>query len=418
MAHIEDRWYRTQDGKRTPTLLCGRGLRYRVRYTDPDGRERSKSFPDRDRRAAEAFLVTVEADKLRGSYIDPRAGRITLRRYASDWLAAQTFDESTREATESRLRVHVYPHLGDRGLGAIRPSHVQAWDRALQQQNVAPTYRRVLFANLSAIFAAAVDDERIAKNPCRAASVKPPRLVARKVTPWSREQVLQAHGALPRRYRVAATLAAGCGLRQGEVFGLAVDDVEFLGRTLHVVRQVKIVRGQLAFALPKGRKTRDVPLPDTVTTELAAHIAAFPPLAVTLPWETPRGNPSTALLVLYSRERTALNRRYFNSHVWKAALAAAGIQPSRDNGMHALRHFYASVLLDAGESVKALSEYLGHSDPGFTLRTYTHLLPTVSSGRGRPSTARSRVLQRRPTACPRPRSETEQCFRWSPACEP
>src|SRR5919197_3588438 len=142
MAHIEDRWYRVQDGKRMPTPLCGRGLRYRVRYTDPDGRERSKSFPDRDRRAAEAFLVTVEAYKLRGSYIDPQAGRITLCRYARDWLAAQTFDESTREATESRLRVHVYPHLGDRGLGAIRPSHVQAWDRALQQQNVAPTYRR------------------------------------------------------------------------------------------------------------------------------------------------------------------------------------------------------------------------------------------------------------------------------------
>jgi hypothetical protein len=124
MAHIEDRWYRVQDGNRVPTPLCGRGLRYRVRYTDPDGHERSKSFPDRDKRAAEAFLVTVEADKLRGSYIDPQAGRISLRRYASDWLAGQTFDESTREATESRLRVHVYPYLGDRGLSGIRPSHV------------------------------------------------------------------------------------------------------------------------------------------------------------------------------------------------------------------------------------------------------------------------------------------------------
>jgi integrase len=44
-------------------------------------------------------------------------------------------------------------------------------------------------------------------------------------------------------------------------------------------------------------------------------------------------------------------------------------------GAHALRHFHASVLLDAGGSTKALSEYLGHSDSGFTLRTYTHLLP-------------------------------------------
>lgn len=50
--------------------------------------------------------------------------------------------------------------------------------------------------------------------------------------------------------------------------------------------------------------------------------------------------------------------------------------------MHALRHHYASVLLDAGETVVALSSYLGHHDPGFTLRTYTHLMPT-SEGRTR-----------------------------------
>lgn len=52
------------------------------------------------------------------------------------------------------------------------------------------------------------------------------------------------------------------------------------------------------------------------------------------------------------------------------------LQAAPDDGMHALRHAYASVLLDAGESIKTLSEYLGHSDPGFTLRTYTHLLPS------------------------------------------
>jgi integrase len=64
-----------------------------------------------------------------------------------------------------------------------------------------------------------------------------------------------------------------------------------------------------------------------------------------------------------------MDRNHFNAYVWKTAvwktaLAASGIEPSRANGMHALRHFYVSVLLDAGESIKALSEYLGHSDPG------------------------------------------------------
>ena len=68
-----------------------------------------------------------------------------------------------------------------------------------------------------------------------------------------------------------------------------------------------------------------------------------------------------------TRERSALNRNYFNSHVWKPALAKAGVKASRENGMHALRHWFASVLLDAGESIRAVSEHLGHSDPGFTL---------------------------------------------------
>ena len=71
-----------------------------------------------------------------------------------------------------------------------------------------------------------------------------------------------------------------------------------------------------------------------------------------------------------------MNRNAFNRSAWRPALTAAGMPGGRANGMHALRHFYASVLLDAGESVKALSEYLGHHDPGFTLRTYTHLMPS------------------------------------------
>ncbi len=43
--------------------------------------------------------------------------------------------------------------------------------------------------------------------------------------------------------------------------------------------------------------------------------------------------------------------------------------------VHALRHHYASVLLENGVSIRAVSEYLGHHDPGFTQRTYAHLMP-------------------------------------------
>jgi integrase len=80
--------------------------------------------------------------------------------------------------------------------------------------------------------------------------------------------------------------------------------------------------------------------------------------------------------VFTSRERRPLNRNYINIQVWKKALRTAGVEPSRTNGMHALRHYCASALLEAGVSIRAVSEYLGHADPGFTLRIYAHLMPT------------------------------------------
>ncbi len=76
-----------------------------------------------------------------------------------------------------------------------------------------------------------------------------------------------------------------------------------------------------------------------------------------------------------SREAAELRLRlHAASHLGQRELRS--IKPSRANGMHALRHCYASVLIDAGESVRAVADYLGHSDPGFTLRVYAHLFPS------------------------------------------
>lgn len=52
------------------------------------------------------------------------------------------------------------------------------------------------------------------------------------------------------------------------------------------------------------------------------------------------------------------------------------MEPGRQNGTHALRTYFASVLLDAGESIGAVADYLDHADPGITLRTYAHMMPT------------------------------------------
>lgn len=379
-GHIEDRWYKTvagPDGQKIKVKKArhGIGKRYRARYISPDGIERSESFRDGEKRKAETWLSGIEADMSRGQYIDPTAGKISFENYATAWLASLTIDPSSLQHTELRLRLHAFPHIGPRSMNACQPVDIRGWARTLQDAGLAASYQRVIFANVSAVFTAAVDDGIIARNPCRARSVRAPRADQRRIAPWPADRVFSVQDALPERYRIAVDLAGGCGLRQGEVFGLAVDDLDFLDGVVRVVRQVKILDSRLVFAPPKGGKERDVPLPDSVAEALSAHITAHPPVDVTLPWRTPSGEPVTAQLLLYSRERKAMNRNYFNSYLWKPALRAADVEPVRQNGIHALRHFYASVLLDAGENVKALAEYLGHSDPGFTLRTYTHLMP-------------------------------------------
>jgi hypothetical protein len=71
------------------------------------------------KRQAEAFLVSVEADKLRGAYVDPQAGRIAFAVYAERWLKDRSFDESTRETTEYKVRKHL-----------IRSSGTARWRRS------------------------------------------------------------------------------------------------------------------------------------------------------------------------------------------------------------------------------------------------------------------------------------------------
>ena len=389
-GHIQDRWYRTEtgtDGKthKVKTERYGVGLRYRARYIGPDGTERSKSFPDKQKRLAETWLTNTEADMSRGQYIDPKAARTTFREYTERWLASLTTDLTSRAAVEGRLRLHALPYLGTRPIGSFQPEHIRDWNRQLEEVVASAQYRRLIFDAVSSVLNAAVDDRLLASNPCRARSVKAPRPTPTRVHPWSAEQVFSVRAGLLDRYRAMIDVGAGCGLRQGEIFGLAVDNIGDLG-WLYVRQQVKKVRGKLVFAPPKRGKLRDVPIDPQVSAALAEHIQHFPPVDVTLPWLTPTGPKVTHRLVFTSSTGTALWSNGFNDERWKPALASAGIIPvpekgkrhaaAREHGMHALRHFYASVLLDAGENIKALSLYLGHSDPGFTLRVYTHLMPS------------------------------------------
>lgn len=145
MAHIEDRWERDVDGQRVRTDRYGRGDRWRARWLDPDGQERSRSFARKI--DAERFLAGVESDKSRGLYVDPSAGRVTLAEYARQWQAAQVHRASTIDTFDSHLRNHILPVLGNQPIAAITRSEVQAFVKGRSQQ-LAPSTTATVYAVL------------------------------------------------------------------------------------------------------------------------------------------------------------------------------------------------------------------------------------------------------------------------------
>jgi integrase len=125
-----------------------------------------------------------------------------------------------------------------------------------------------------------------------------------------------------------------------------VGAIDFLRRTLRVDQQLVLLPGGEPYvAAPKTPASyRTLPLPQVVVDALATHLATGRPL-----------------------------RRTRFSDVWRAAAAAAGIGDGVT--FHDLRHYYASLLIRHGESVKVVQKRLGHKSAVETLDTYSHLWP-------------------------------------------
>ncbi|WP_231929251.1 site-specific integrase [Micromonospora inositola] len=182
---------------------------------------------------------------------------------------------------------------------------------------------------------------------------------------------------LPARLAATVYLAAGCGLRMGEILGLEMDDIDFDAREVHVRRQLKVLKGRQPFLGPVKTNTsaRTVELPEVVAVALRQHLADGCD-AVEVDDDTDRRRPvrRAARLLFRGVGGEPVNAATF-SRTWATAREAVGL-PARW-GIHGLRHYYATVLIHAGASVKTVQLSLGHSTPTVTLNIYVHEWPDV-----------------------------------------
>ena len=326
---------------------------YRPRFRDASGKEHARHF--KRKVDAQRWLDEMTAAMVTGQYVDPAAGRVTFREYAERWRATQVHRPTTAAHVETMLRRHVYPSLGDKRLGSVLPSDIQSLVKQLSL-DLAPATVGVVHRILAGIFKAAVRDRRIVASPCE--GTKLPKVHRQRIEPMTFEAVEALTAAMPERYRALVTLAAGTGLRQGEIFGLTVDRIDFLRRQLTVDRQLVTMPDRAPYLAPPKTQAsvRVVPLPQVVIDAVAAHLATWP--TDQFVFSTELGDP--------------IRRTAFSERIWRPALKRAGLSGVT---MHGLRHFYASLLIRHGESVKTVQARLGHASAAETLDTYNHLWP-------------------------------------------
>jgi integrase len=340
---------------------------YRVRYRKPDGRQTDKRGFATKRDAA-AYAATVETSKLRGEYVAPSVGRVTVGELGQAWLARQaaTMRPSGYRSYESLYRTHVAPRWAHTAIADVRHTDVQAWVAALDRS--AATVRTT-YTLLSMILADAVRDRLLASNP--AAGVKLPAKSKRRKAYLTAAQLSRLADE-SGRYRSLVLLLGLCGLRWGEAAALTVAGVDFLRRRVHLHRNAVAVGPAVVVGPLKTHEDRTVALPQVVIDALA--VTARGKGRDELLWPAPSGGylrpPGTPTTWL--------------AYAVRRCMAADPTFPRIT--AHSLRHTAASLAISAGAHVKVVQRMLGHASAAMTLDTYADLfdadLDTVAENVG------------------------------------
>ena len=329
----------------------GNGSAYVARWRDPDGRQRKKTFAKQG--DAKRHLAVIDADLARGVYVDIH-NRATVAEYARSWAANQHHRPNTKIRVESLIRCHLDgTRLGSRPIARVTPSEAQSWATG-RAAVLAPSSVRLVVKTVSAIFAAAVADHIRAENPLDRVRLAAPKKAA--PTALSLEQVAALIEATREPYRTAVLLQAQTGMRVGELLATRLDTLNLLRRELRVTDQVDPRTRELV-DLKTESSHRTLPLATESCEALARYLATHQP------------GPSGLLFCAQGRP--------WSRAAYGAALAQAGVRAGLDTSVtsHSLRHHFASLLLEHGQSVVAVARLLGHDDNGATLlRTYAHVI--------------------------------------------
>ncbi len=362
-------------------------------------------------RAAEKKLRELIEQKDGGRLARP--DHRTLGEYLDWWIAnvaAVRVRASTLASYKLIVGTYLKPELESVRLDRLLPDHVQELVRKLTERGLAPRTVRYAVALLNGVLRRACKDRTLSRNPLE--DVELPRQPRRE---------LQVPGGVARA-RLLAELQADTlwplwcvflttGLRPGEALGLKWNDLDYGAGVLTVQRSLSRLKGGTwELTEPKtAQGRRRLPLPVETLAVLRAYQARqaherekytdfaedrgfvfADPIGRPLEWSNVRHRHfaralrravmTCSVCGLPLREPKKGDLEHAGPVLVSTGATPAGHAPAPFNDLaglrpYDLRHLHASLLLARGVPLRAVSERLGHADPGFTLTTYTHVVP-------------------------------------------
>jgi integrase len=310
-------------------------------------------------------VVLEKLDKLRtdvrhGLAIEPT--KLTLGEFLDRWLETDVRPNrapGTYKSYFDTARLHIKPQLGGVVVSQLTPDAIASGYTALERKKVPARTRQLVHSVLHRALRRASDWKLIAWNPCSV--VERPRVIKIEASSVTAEQARALLTAAKGHTLEALFVAAvTTGMRQGELFALRWQDVDFSSQSLRVVFSLEELNGKIRLKEPKSAKSRrTVELSPLAIEALKVHRAQM---------ET-AGFYGIDRPVFCDSSGTWLRKSNFIRNVYDPIRLKAGLAGVR---FHDWRHFHASYLIDQGMSPKVLQERLGHADVTTTMRFYVH----------------------------------------------
>ena len=361
-----------------------------VAWLEPDGTLERRGFSGPTRAAVKDRMDALRRELAAGRRpVAPQS----VAEYLKGWLEAER--ARVRPATwryrDGHVRLYLIPALGGTKLTDLQPRDVEAMTTAMVERGLAPRTAAGCRTTLRKALGDALRDGLVHRNV--AALARPPRVPGRDVDYLDRDELRQLldacggghEGIDPQPGEQASTpstpdsagpivaLAALTGLRQGEILGLAWDDVDLEAATLTVRKAMaRDWNGGYSRSETKtARSRRTIHLPDRAvewlearqTAQLAAREAAGADWwqdEDDLVFTDPLGRPWRGWAV---------------SHAFHALLERAGL---RSVPFHALRHSWATLALSQGVPLKVVADNLGHASITITAAFYSGIVPELN----------------------------------------